>query len=99
MHIDVWQRPPQHCKAIVLQLKKKKHASSGPHSSASAHPHHPAKVDSCSESSQCYRRKWSNVEFPCVNRLCWAALRTWLGLSWLAWGAQTSNGGKESSWK
>ena len=23
IHADVWQRPPQHCKAIILQLKKK----------------------------------------------------------------------------
>ena len=22
IHIDVWQKPAQHCKAIILQLKK-----------------------------------------------------------------------------
>ena len=25
-HIVVWQKPTQHCKAIILQLKKKKNA-------------------------------------------------------------------------
>ena len=24
-HVDVWQKPTQHCKAIILQLKKKNH--------------------------------------------------------------------------
>ena len=24
IHVDVWQKPPQYCKVIVLQLKKKK---------------------------------------------------------------------------
>ena len=23
IHVDVWQKPTQHCKAIILQLKKK----------------------------------------------------------------------------
>ena len=23
-HIDVWQKPTQHCKALILQLKRKK---------------------------------------------------------------------------
>ena len=23
IHIDVWQKPTQHCKAIILQLKKR----------------------------------------------------------------------------
>ena len=24
IHVDVWQKPTQYCKAIILQLKKKK---------------------------------------------------------------------------
>ena len=24
IHVDVWQKPTQHCKAIILQLKKSK---------------------------------------------------------------------------
>ena len=24
IHVDVWQKPTQHCKAIILQLKSKK---------------------------------------------------------------------------
>ena len=25
IHVDIWQKPTQHCKAIILQLKKKNH--------------------------------------------------------------------------
>ena len=29
IHIDVWQKPTQYCKAIILQLKKKKKKTEG----------------------------------------------------------------------
>ena len=29
IHVDVWQRLTQHCKAIIFQLKKKKKSNSG----------------------------------------------------------------------
>ena len=31
IHVDVWQKPTQFCKAMIPQLKKKKKKSSGPY--------------------------------------------------------------------
>lgn len=38
-------------------------------------------------------RKWSNVEFPCVNRLCWAVS------SDLAWAELASLGCTDQQWR
>ena len=29
IHVDAWQKPPQYCKVIILQLKKKKKGTVG----------------------------------------------------------------------
>ena len=34
IHVDVWQKPTQYCKAIILQLKQKEDCRKSPESAA-----------------------------------------------------------------
>ena len=38
IHVDIWQKPAQHCKAVILQLTKK--YKRAPHLSVSRHEYH-----------------------------------------------------------